>query len=578
MPRLSVKYAVFVFVLVLWSVMPSMASTLTVTSTADNGAGTLRTAIASTASGDTIQFSLTYPATITLTSGLLEINKNLTISGPGAANLAISGNNASQVFQIDSGATVSISGLTIENGAKPDPFQPQPGGGIYNSGTLTLTSSTLSGNDSNYIGGAIYNDSGGTMTVTNSTISGNSAQYAAGGIENGGTMTVANSTISDNFVYNDGTGGGVLNDGTLTVTNSTISHNITNYEGGGISNGGTMTLTKSTISGNGALILGGGIYNGSGTLKVSTLTVTNSTLAGNSADPSGLGGGGIYNDSKGMLTVTNSTLVGNSAGSTGLGGGGIQNLFDGTVTVKNTLLANNTGSVGTGNCNGSLTSDGHNLSDDASCSIYFTAMGDLNSISAGLDPNGLQNNGGLTQTIALLATSPAVDAIPVSPTNYCTAVDGVTPIATDQRGVTRPQGAGCDIGAFELSIPFSALSAKLAAIVDGPLPGFALDANFTLGITSAGINPLTEPVSLTVGSYSATIPAGSFKQLTGDGYYYLGTINKVRLMVTIVPLGGNRFQLMAAALPVRLAKSNPVAVFITIGNNSGNAQVTARFR
>jgi hypothetical protein len=94
-----------------------------------------------------------------------------------------------------------------------------------------------------------------------------------------------------------------------------------------------------------------------------------------------------------------------------------------------------------------LLSYGHNLSDDNSCSsIFNTAIGDLNNTQPGLDPSGLQNNGGPTQTIALLPTSPAVNAIPA---RYCTAIDGVTPIATDQRGLPRPQGPACDIGAYE---------------------------------------------------------------------------------------------------------------------------------
>jgi hypothetical protein len=92
---------------------------------------------------------------------------------------------------------------------------------------------------------------------------------------------------------------------------------------------------------------------------------------------------------------------------------------------------------------------GHNLSDDGSCS-FLTAIGDLNNTPAALDPGGLRNNGGPTNTIALLPNSRAVNAIPLRPVNYCTAIDGVTPIATDQRGVPRLQGSGCDIGAFEL--------------------------------------------------------------------------------------------------------------------------------
>ena len=97
------------------SALPAAAATTTVTSVADDGsAGTLRYAIANAASGDTINFSVT--GIITLALGTLEISKDLTIAGPAAASLAISGNNMYTVFQIDSGFAVSISGVTIENG------------------------------------------------------------------------------------------------------------------------------------------------------------------------------------------------------------------------------------------------------------------------------------------------------------------------------------------------------------------------------------------------------------------------------------------------------------------------------
>jgi hypothetical protein len=111
--------------------------------------------------------------------------------------------------------------------------------------------------------------------------------------------------------------------------------------------------------------------------------------------------------------------------------------------MKNSIVANNPSG---GNCSSPAISNGYNLSNDAVCA--FNGTGDIINSPAGLDPGGLQDNGGPTQTIALLAISPAVDAIPVSPTNYCTLTDGVTPVATDQRGVARPQGSACDIGAY----------------------------------------------------------------------------------------------------------------------------------
>ncbi len=355
--------------------------TFTVTNTNDSGFGSLRDAIANAVSGDTINFSLAYPATITLAS-TLTMNTSLTISGPGASNVAISGNNAVQVFSISGGTTVNISGVTIENGNSGGNF----GGGFENGGTLTLTNSTVSGNSASSVGG-IYNY--GTLTLTNSTVSGNS-------------------------VSNDV--GGILNQGTLTLSNSTVSSNSASDDGGGIYNYGTLTLGNSTVSGNSASSYGGGIFN--------------------------------Y----------------------------------GSLTAKNSIVANNAG----GNCYLSLTitSQGHNLSDDASCA--FAGTGDLNSTAAGLDPGGLKANGGPTQTIALLASSPAVNAIPLSPVNYCTDTNG-NPVTTDQRGTTRPQGPACDIGAYELSRTSQTIS------FTQPAPASATyNSSFTVAATGgASGNPVT---------------------------------------------------------------------------------------
>ena len=119
------------------------ATTLNVTNLNDSGAGSLRGVIASAGAGDTIQFQVT--GTITLTSGEILISRNLTITGPGASQLSISGNHTSRVFEIGSDATVSLSGLTIQNGVTGIAYWPQNinGGGIYNSGTLTITNCTI---------------------------------------------------------------------------------------------------------------------------------------------------------------------------------------------------------------------------------------------------------------------------------------------------------------------------------------------------------------------------------------------------------------------------------------------------
>ena len=295
------------FVVVVEPAQVAGASTDTVTNCSDSGAGSLRQAVIDASAGDTIDFAPSPSCSlITLTSGDIEITKNLTIDGPGAGALAVSGASLANlsVFVVDN-VTATISGLTIKDGGLNAGHC--AGGGIDNSGTLTITNSTVSGSLSDCDGGGIYNGSG-TVTLTNSTVSGNTCDDG-GGIYNGsGMLTVTNSTVSSN------TGGGIFNaSGTVTVTNSTVSGNTRAGTSGGIYNGsGTVTLTDSTLSDNSVDDgEGGGIGN------LGTLNVTDSTLSGNT--DSNEAGGGI--DNGGTATVTDSTLSDNSAG----GGGGIFN-------------------------------------------------------------------------------------------------------------------------------------------------------------------------------------------------------------------------------------------------------------
>jgi parallel beta-helix repeat protein len=283
-----------------------------VTNLNDAGMGSLRQAILDTPAGGTVDFQPGLSGTITLMTGELAISKNLTVSGPGASVVTVSGNHASRVFDITGTFTVSIAGLTIADGSVG---YPDIGGGIYNfGGTLTVTDSTLSGNTASSGGGIANSGAGGTLTVTGCTLSGNTAGIG-GGILNVfttqiGTLTVTDSTLSGNSATVGG--GGIFNYGVLTVTDSTLSGN-TGDEGGGIYNGiGTLTVTDSTLSGNSALA-GGGIANDTGNPPA---TVTGCTLSGNSARDLG---GGIYITGSGTWTITNTTLSGNTAGGEGSG-------------------------------------------------------------------------------------------------------------------------------------------------------------------------------------------------------------------------------------------------------------------
>jgi len=306
--------------------------------------------------------------------------------------------------------------------------------------TIGHAISLASSGDSIMVAAATYTENlniGFSLKIVGS---GASTTIVDGG-RKGSVVTISNSSarvaLSRLMIRNGSAevGGGISNGGTLTINSSTLTQNEA-YRGGGISNdGGTLTINTSTISGNGAAGHskvgggGGGIVNYNG----GTLTINNSTLTQNEA----YRGGGISNDA-GTLTISNSTVSGNSADQ----GGGIYN-FSGTATLQNSIVANS--KYNHGNCYGSMTSNGYNLSSDNTCN--FNGTGDLNNTDPKLGP--LQNNGGPTQTEALLQGSPAIDA---GNPNGCTDGNGHL-LKTDQRGYPRPDkedhGIGCDMGAFE---------------------------------------------------------------------------------------------------------------------------------
>ena len=201
----------------------------------------LRDAIGAAADGDTINFSVT--GTIILNSGELGISKSLTIQGPGAGQLTVSGNQASRVFNIGSGVTVALSNLTITKGFDGGSY----GGNIFNAGTLTITGSTISDGFAQLHGGGCWNQS--SLTITNSTISGNSSSEGGGIFNQGTTLTLANTTITGNQTVVANSGGGIRSvSGATSLINCTITGNYANA-GGGISNIGpsSPTYIRNTI-------------------------------------------------------------------------------------------------------------------------------------------------------------------------------------------------------------------------------------------------------------------------------------------------------------------------------------------
>jgi hypothetical protein len=404
----------------------------------DAGAGSLRQAILDTPPGGTVDFQPGLSGTITLTSGFLLINHDLSIAGPGANVIAVSGNHASGVFVINFPSTVNISGLTIADGQVTG--SSASGGGINNGGLLTITACTLSSNavtPTNPMGvggGGINNGSTGTLTLTSSILTNNSATGtvgSGGGIENSGTLTITSSTLSGNSAT--ASGGGINNGGRMTITSSTLRDNVGGIQtglGGGINNYGTLTIDSSTLSNNSA----DGFNGGGGVANSGTLTLTSSTLSGNSAQ---FEGGGIYSFNFGTLTITSSTLSGNSAAS----GGGIYRP-SGVLTVKNTLLAANTAPASP-DLHGPLISHGHNLIGDGTGGSGYDPTDLVGTSDNPIDPllGPLQDNGGPTQTMALLPGSPAIDA-----------GDNTDAPMWDQRGpgFRRIVDGTIDIGAFEV--------------------------------------------------------------------------------------------------------------------------------
>lgn len=473
--------------------------------------------IAGSSSGsDTVDLAA-LSGTITLTSVLPNISSNATITGPGSAVLTIQRGSptAFTVFTIDSAVIATISGLTIEGGAT------NSNDGVFNSGTLSLTSSVVTGFgpgvgnsgqititnsviSGNLNGGGISNFSG-TINLINSQVSGNSSGGFGSGIDNsfgilnvidstisgnsggdravnngiGGTATILNSTISNN------SNGGILNNGDLSMNGGWITGNA---NGGGIVAAGNTLLDGVTISNNSNnspnFFGGGGVFiSGIGS---SATTIINCLISNNSTTGNG---GGIRNGG-GRATLINTTVSGNT--SNGLGGGldsvdgGLGNVVginltitgnhsdfgagiwveSGPMLLKNSIVAGNLkfDGVTPWDIAGTVNpSSSFNLTGNSSGGL----TNGVNNNQVGVDPRlgTLADNGGRTLTHSLLSNSTALDAGDncVTQASHC-GDPNIPQVTTDERGFNRSvdgpdadMNATVDIGAYEMQLALADL-------------------------------------------------------------------------------------------------------------------------
>ena len=374
---------------------------------------------ADTISFDTVTF-LT-PQTITLSSQL-SLTDPVTITGNGASLITISGNNTVRIFNIDKSSSTanafSLNNLTLANGYSGASAH---GGAILNNDeSLTINGCILEDNSAVLSGGAIR------LQTATATL-------------NMSSSTVRNNKVSSGTGSDTGDGGGisVRASSTVIVTNSTISGNSANDDGGGIYffSGGSLTMTGSTVSGNNAKNAdGGGIYGFS-----TTMTLTNSTIAQNSA----VRGGGIAEFSSSKSTISFTTIAANTATTSG---GGLFNSSS-SYTLNNSIVGNNV-VTGSPDISGSATATNSLISNTTGATI--SGSGNIPNQDPQLE--ALANNGGLTQTMALKAASPAINKA------------GSTTISLDQRGAGFPRTVESipDIGALEFSVSTVTVSLEQA--------------------------------------------------------------------------------------------------------------------
>ncbi|MEZ0296818.1 MAG: choice-of-anchor Q domain-containing protein, partial [Candidatus Methylacidiphilales bacterium] len=449
------------------------------------------------------------------------------------------------VIRVVAGSTddIVLNNLNLTGGKGTDLGGGTIGGGISNvNGRLSITNSTISGNEA-LLGGGIVNTA--SLSLTNTTVTGNSSTQGGGiNANNGGTLTIANSTITRNSAD---IGGGIISLGILTIAESSLTRNWGNVGGGAYVFSGTTSLDKVTVAGNKTIAQGGGIF-----LNNATLNITNSTFSGNTATD----GGGIHQNT-GTLTVTNSTLSGNTA--TGIGGGLRQNA--GTTTITSSTITENSAGNGGGinSSAGTLTltsaivarniaTTAPDVSGTVSATSDYNLIGDATGAGGSfewsgnhnilLDPSSptwltdiglapLGNYGGPTQTHALLPGSLALNARPTLPGD----------LATDQRGLPRNVDGLVDIGAFESSgFTYTITSGNPSTQILSPFAPvqITVTANNPLEAVNGGavtlIVPITPGTASATGTLTRTITGGvaSFSDLIANdifGSYAVGVRN-----------------------------------------------------
>jgi len=375
------------------------------------------------AGGGPHTFDCDGPTTV-VTEGEIIIDNDVVLDGEG--NLTIDGNDDHRVVWVEAGVTVELNGMTVSGGFVDD----ADGAGIRNEGTLTITDSIIEDNTavSPYAGvgsgGGIYNT--GTLDVLNSVIRYNSDvadqfnMSQGSGIYNTGTVTLLSSDVSENYGYESC----VFSTGILTLIDSQVSYN-SSGDGAAITASGTLVVSNSTVQhGFYEVIVSGG-----------ATTVTNSTVTS---------GGGYFPvilHSGEALTLLSSTVVQDSGS---LAFATIDGSYGSDVRVANSLIVGTEG-LSDFTCSGNIISLGGNI-ESPSNDCGFTEPTDLVSVSTDdLKLGPLADNGGPTVTRALLPGSVAIDWISEAD---CVDADR-QPLTTDQRGVARPQGGACDVGAFE---------------------------------------------------------------------------------------------------------------------------------